>query len=647
MSNELSFFDRLKAHLPQSRPGMVLLVGVVVVAFSFGLMVTGNNDDSTSVATDTQQAHASDSASEPTVWTCAMHPQIKLPKPGKCPICFMDLIPLQSSSGDDLGPRQLRMSEAAKGLAQIETTPVRRAVADAQIRMVGRVTYDETRLSYITAWVPGRLDSLYAAFTGTTVTRGDPMVYMYSPQLLAAQEELIQASKAIKSLNNSNTVLKSTASATLKAARDKLKLYGLTEKQIEAIEASSTAGDHVTITAPVSGTVVVKDAKEGMYVKTGTQIYTIADLSKLWVLFDAYESDLPWLREGQTVNFTARSLPGENFSAKITFIDPILDQSTRTVKVRAVVDNRQGRLKPDMFISGAVKSRLSNQGSVVAASRSGVDNPLMIPASAPLITGKRAVVYIELPNDDGPLFEGREIVLGPRAGDFYIVKSGLAEGDQVVTNGAFKIDAELQIHAKPSMMFVEGGDNSGHDHGNGEIIPAVATTKDVPNEHDMQMSDSRTSMAAVREALAPVYSSYFNVQRSLASDDPETALASYKALADALQSVDMGVFGESHGQFMSIYGDMLKQARAGAQTADIKGAREVFLQISKAAIQLEKDFGHSGDQYYLTFCPMADNNKGAYWLQTVDTVYNSFYGAAMLRCGSIKEALPARKAERD
>ena len=633
----VTMLNRLRDHLPRSRGGVVFLVAIVLVAFSFGLLVTSGDNSSVSAAAETQE-HTADTTATPTLWTCAMHPQIKLPKPGKCPICFMDLIPVQSSSGDNLGPRQLRMSETARALARIETTPVRRAAADAQIRMVGKVTYDETNLSDITAWVPGRLDSLYADFTGTTVTKGGPMVYMYSPQLLAAQEELIQANKAISTLEKSNTVLKSTATATLKAARDKLKLYGLTDEQINAIEASGTPSDHVTINAPVSGTVVVKNANEGIYVSTGTQIYTIADLSKLWILFDAYESDLPWLREGQTVDFTTRSLPGENFRARITFIDPILDQSTRTVKVRAAVDNRDGRLKPDMFVSGTVQSRLSNKGSVVASGKGGVDNPLLIPASAPLITGKRAVVYVELPNDDGPLFEGREVELGPRAGDFYLVKSGLAEGDEVVTNGAFKIDAELQIHAKPSMMFVEDDGSSGQSHGASTVITAVATTSESPEA-------DKSPNKAVRATLEPVYASYFDVQMALASDDNPKAVASYKALADALKGVDMGVFGESHMKFMPIYNDMLKQAEAGADAANIKEARKAFLGVSKAAIRLEKDFGHGGSNYYLTFCPMANNNQGAYWLQTVDTVYNSFYGAAMLRCGSIKQALPADKKE--
>ncbi|RME19889.1 MAG: efflux RND transporter periplasmic adaptor subunit, partial [Candidatus Zixiibacteriota bacterium] len=376
-----------------------------------------------------------------------------------------------------------------------------------EVRMVGKIGYDETRLAYITAWVPGRLDRLYADYTGVSIAKGDHMVYMYSPELLSAQEELLQATESVKRLSNSaSTMLRQTAQATLEAARDKLRLYGLTDEQIHEIETTGQTTDHLTIYAPIGGVVVKKEALEGMYVKTGTRIYTIADLSKLWVLFEAYESDLPWLRYGQHVSFTVKSFPGETFDALVSFIDPVVDPKTRTVKVRAVVDNKDGRLKPDMFVTGIVRSRLNAKGQVVDERLAGKwigpmhpeivkngpgtcdicgmplvsaaslgyatstevsgDAPLLIPASAPLITGKRAVVYVEIQSDDGPIFEGREVVLGPRAGDTYVVKSGLSEGERVVTRGAFKIDSELQIQAKPSMMSPAGGGApSGHQHG--------------------------------------------------------------------------------------------------------------------------------------------------------------------------------------
>ncbi len=428
-------------------------------------------------------------------WTCSMHPQIRQPKPGKCPICLMDLIPAESPSGQ-AGPREISFSQDALKLMEVQTTSVERKFVEAEIRMVGKVDYDETRVKNITAWVPGRIDRLYVDFTGITVSKGDHMVDLYSPELISAQAELLQALKAVSSIKDETSDLVRTSTiATLEAARDKLLLLGLTRDQINKIENSGKAVTHITIYSPVGGIVIHKNATEGMYVDTGTPIYTVADLSRLWVKLDAYESDLPWIRYGQEVEFTAEAYPGEVFKGTISFIDPVLNAKTRTVKLRVNVDNPEGKLKPQMFTRAVVRSKVAEGGRIMAPEMAGkwicpmhpavvktqagscdicgmdlvtteslgyiVDTgkeaPLVIPASAPLITGKRAVVYVQVQGTEKPTYEGREIVLGPRAGDYYIVKSGLGEGDIIVTKGNFKIDSALQIQAKPSMMNPQGG----------------------------------------------------------------------------------------------------------------------------------------------------------------------------------------------
>ena len=648
------------------KKGLAVLIGVAVVAFGLGLMLSGG-ESGTNGAASTEQA----AAEKPTVWTCSMHPQIKLPKAGKCPICFMDLIPLDTGS-DDEGERQLRMSESAVQLARISTSPVTRDYAEAEVRMIGRISYDESRLSRIAAWVPGRLDRLYADYTGMTVNKGDHLAYIYSPELLASQEELIQALRALNSMDEGGAVLRQTAKSTVAAVREKLRLYGLTSEQISRIEETGEVSDHLTIYAPVGGVVVDLLAREGTYVKTGTPLYSIADLSMLWVLFDAYESDLPWLRYGQEVEFSSVSFPGETFVATITFIDPILNARTRTVSIRAVVDNAAGRLKPEMFVSGIVRARLNNRGEVIDLDLAGkwigpmhpeivrdgpgdcdicgmplvpieslgyaapdVDEkpPLLIPASAALITGKRAVVYVQLDDDEGPIFEGRIIDLGPRAGDFYVVRSGLQEGEQVVTNGAFKIDAELQIRAKPSMMSPDGGGPvPGHDHGGQKQVSDDEVKTDIEVE---KVSLSRAGLAA----LAPLYEAYFAVQMGLAADDLAAAVEGYGRIETEVGKIDMTLFeGKSHMIWMD-FPERLKSV-AGSEADDLKEARSEFLSLSEVVLKMHDTFGHGGDDnFYLTFCPMANDNKGAHWLQTMDTVYNSHYGAMMLRCGEIKDTL--------
>jgi len=473
----------------------LVVIVVLVAGFVLGRLLSPA-ESTEKVAPPTEQAPA-------TVWTCSMHPEVRLDKPGLCPKCGMQLIPARpSDEGRASGMRRFSTSEQAKALMDIETAVVERKFVTAEIRMVGKVDYDETRFRYITAWVPGRLDRLYVDFTGIPVRKGDHMVYIYSPELYSAQEELLQALASASKLQQSQVdILREKAGLTVDAAREKLRLLGLTAEQVAEIEKRGTPSDHLTIYAPISGIVIHKNAQEGMYVNTGTRIYTVADLSQVWVKLDAYESDLMWLRYGEKVEFTTVSYPGEIFTGTISFIDPILNPQTRTVKVRLDVPNEDGKLKPEMFVKAVVRVQVAAGGRVMVPQLAGkwicpmhpsviksspgqceicgmplvrteslgyvsvdvrtADKPLVIPVSAALVTGTRAVVYVEVPDQPKPTYEGREIVLGPRAADYYLVRHGLREGEQVVVKGNFKIDSSLQIQAKPSMMTPEGGGGGG------------------------------------------------------------------------------------------------------------------------------------------------------------------------------------------
>ena len=481
-----------------SRPVHKVII-IVLIAFVLGFLTRGWR-----VSSQLNTEHIQAAQDKEQIWTCSMHPQIRQPKPGKCPICFMDLVPVDSSG--EATQREISFSEDALKLMEIQTTPVERKFVEAQIRMVGKVDYDETRLKHITAWVPGRIDRLYVDFTGTQVIKGDHMVYLYSPELISAQAEFLQAVKSAENMKpDSSELIKRSIRATLDAASEKLKLLGLTEKQIENIEKTGQPTDYITIYAPIGGIVIKKHVTEGTYVQTGTKIYTIADLTQLWVQMDAYESDMMWIRYGQEVEFTTEAYRGEIFKGRISFISPTVNPKTRTIKVRFNVSNPEGKLKPEMFVRAVVRSGIASGGKVMAADMAGKwicpmhpsvvkdkagkcdicqmdlvtteslgyvkaelsdQAPLVIPATAALITGKRAVVYVQKPNTEKPTFEGREVVLGPRAGDYYLVRAGLSEGEIVVTKGNFKIDSALQIQAKPSMMNPERqkAPMNHHDH---------------------------------------------------------------------------------------------------------------------------------------------------------------------------------------
>ena len=300
-------------------------------------------------------------------WTCSMHPQIKLPKKGLCPICAMELIPVYEAGGDtDEGAGvSLTLSERSQKLAEVETAEVKYQEVSNEVRLVGKVDYDEAKLSYISAWVPGRIDRLFVDFTGTKVRKGDHLIKLYSPELLSTQQEYLQALKNLDDTKDSSlSVFRDTAQTTLESAKEKLRLYGINEEQIKDIVARGIPDEHMTIYSPVKGTVIQKNGFEGMYVKTGDRIYTIADLSKVWLYLEAYESDIQWLHYGQDVKVEAESYPGEVFRGKIAFIDPFVDEKTRTIKLRVNVDNAGEELKPGMFVRAVIQAVLGDGGKV-------------------------------------------------------------------------------------------------------------------------------------------------------------------------------------------------------------------------------------------------------------------------------------------
>lgn len=560
------------------------------------------------------------------VWTCSMHPQIQMPEPGQCPICGMDLIPVTRDTGTDDGPRSLTLSAHAQALAKVETTPVSRRSVETTLRMVGKLSADETRVREIAAWVPGRIDRLHVDYTGVAVRTGQELFDLYSPDLYSAQQELIQAIRASAQLTNSG--MESTrlsATRTINAARQRLRLWGLTETQVAEIENRGEPSDHVTIVAPMSGVVLHKNAVEGSYVKMGTHVYTIADLSLLWLKLDVYESDISWIEVGQVVEFETDVHPGRSFEGTVTFIDPVLDERTRSVKVRVDVPNPDGQLKPGMFARAVLRAAVG-----VEAGRL----PLVIPASAPLITGTRAVVYVADPERPGT-YHGREIVLGPRAGDHFVVLSGLEDGELVVSNGSFKIDSALQIRAKKSMMSPEGGVPApGHDHGDHPEPAPMAhdtaeTIPDIPEDFRRQLDD--------------VVSDYVALSTALSHDDFDAARAAAAALPGALRAIDHDLLpSAAHTRWADSANELSRASTLIAATSDIGGARDAFYDLSEQMIETVRLFGASGETpVFVYHCPMAKRGAGADWIQTTVGTENPYYGSKMFTCGSQTETLVA------
>ena len=427
-----------------------LFSGILIAGLIFGFLIGrpfSHHHEETSVNQQISQ-------STKQIWTCSMHPQIRLDHPGKCPICGMDLIPLQDfAAGDSTkSSGEIVMTDEAMKLADIQTMMVKKAYPDKEIDLLGKVKSDERNIAELTARFGGRIEKLYVNFTGQDVKKGEKLVTIYSPALVTAQKELLETQEYRQS--NPEFYL---------AARNKLKLWDLTNEQIDNIEQKGEVQSYFDVLSPIAGTVTKRNVSLGDYVKEGSPLFQVTDLTNIWVMFEAYESDLPWIKTGDDVRFTVESLPGRKFNGRINFIDPVIDPKTRIAQARVEVRNPGLILKPEMFVNGVVNSTIA-----------GYNKDLMVPKTAVLWTGKRAVVYVKVPESEQPSFKYREITLGPVAGDFYVVDDGLSEGEEIAVNGVFKIDAAAQLAGKPSMMN-PGGTTSAMNSHEGMVMPETDT----------------------------------------------------------------------------------------------------------------------------------------------------------------------------
>lgn len=411
--------------------GLILILGILIGRVVFS---PSQNKDETHMS--------SEAVSQPAVWTCSMHPNIKIEQPGKCPICGMDLIPLTQSSGAVSDPDAIQLTPEAASLAEVETTIVTKEVSVKEVRLYGKVQADERLLQNQSAHISGRIERLAVNFTGESVEKGQVLAVIYSPELITAQQELIESAKTKLALPE-----------IYEAAKEKLSRWKLSDKQISLIENTGTPVTNVEIISNTSGIVMARRVNDGDYITAGTILYEVADLSRVWVVFDAYETDLQFLKKGNKVSFTMQAFPGDEYSGRIAFIDPVIDPVMRVAKVRVETGNASGRFKPEMFATGIVESAPDQYM-----------NDITIPLSAVLWTGKRSIVYVKQPETREPVFKLREIGLGPIVGTSYVVTDGLSVGEEIVTNGTFSVDAAAQLEGKPSMMNIPQPDDTNFEH---------------------------------------------------------------------------------------------------------------------------------------------------------------------------------------
>ena len=513
-----NWIDKIKFRKPVLGMLAVLSVGMLLGYWMGGdhhehAHLSPNTVTAESSTMETATAEASVPTDTDTIYVCPMMCVAPQAHPGDCPICGMEMVATPGSEKMSANPRLTLAPETIK-LAQIRSAPVERRFVSAEVRLFGQIEYDPVHISYLSAYVPGVIDRIYVKRAGQSVRWGDPLFDIYSPEILMIEEQMVAALQVVPgyfSMDESQphvrkrtkvllqrpgdlhnqTPEQKKAFAKINAMRQKLVLLGMEKKDIDELIKKGEPSGIATIYAQRSGVVIEQNAFEGTYVNTGTRVFAIANPKFIWARFKAYESDYPWIRIGQKAEFVTDAFPGETFTGKVGFIDPLFDTQSRTFDVGIVFRDDGKRFRPSMYVRGVIQARLAGSGQVAGAHTDLKNAPLVIPAAAPLITGKRAVVYVAIPGQQG-VFEGREVTLGPRARDYYVVLKGLKEGEQVVVNGNFKIDSQVQILAKSSMMTIEGGHRADAHHHHSGSTPA-----DPEHRHSPSQSSSNAAPAAM------------------------------------------------------------------------------------------------------------------------------------------------------
>ena len=537
------------------------------------------------------------------IWTCSMHPQIRQTEAGDCPICGMDLIPLDESGEDS--PIRFVMTKEAVKLAQIETMIIGTGKIDSdksqkEILLTGKVKMNEQNSGSQNAHIRGRIEELYVNYTGEKISKGQQIAKIYSPELVAAQKELIEAIK-----------LKSEMPSLYEAAKAKIRQWKLPNSILEEIEKSGKVQQEVMIYADRSGVVMKKYIEEGDYVKAGQPMFDIMDLSSIWVLFDIYEKDLNWVREGQIIEFNLAAMPEKTFKASISFIDPIINPITRVASARVELYNPNGRIKPDMFAKGILKASPLKKGK-------DSNIKLSVPKTAVMWTGKRSVVYIKIPNTTVPTYEFREVELGADLGENYLVASGLENGDEVVVHGTFRLDAAAQLNNKASMM--------------NRMIEVKGVAEKVP-DFKLKTADQ------FKLQLTNFVESYIQLKDQLVATDFEGAKKALIALEAKFNAIDMSILKEedAHLYWMKLEKGFKSHFIDINKAKNIDLQREQFSYISELLAKAIQAFGISEGIYYLQHCPMALDDKGANWLSKEEKILNPYFGDKMLSCGVVKD----------
>jgi Cu(I)/Ag(I) efflux system membrane fusion protein len=623
-----------------------------------------------------------------TVYTCPMHPEIRQNEPGRCPICGMELVPVEGATSAVTSDKQgsadnearyicpmmctppqgepgrcpvcamelveatsgggggsdiaVAIDPAARRILGIQTAKAQSDSVQRTIRTVGRIEYDQERVATIAAYIDGRIEELFAEYVGIEVAKGDELAILYSPELYSAQVEYLSSLRtpALNALAGSGARLS-------KGANEKLRELGMTEQQIESLRTSGEAKKRLRITSPISGTVITKYKVEGDYVETGQPVYRVVDLSTVWLMLDLYPDDAAAVRFGQQVEAEVQSLPGEVFTGRVAFVNPLVDEETRTVEVRIEMTNFDGRLKPGDYATAEIRVPAIPRDKVYDPALAGkwispmhpqivrdgpgqcpvcgmdliptselgyTDEPLpelnvvTVPRSAVLMAGDNSVVYVETKPG---VFEIRRVTVGPLTATDAVILQGLEADETVAIEGNFLIDSQMQLAGNPSL-----------------IDPSRAPSYP-PGPLELAGSEPVIASGELGEELDRAYTAYFAVQQSLAADEPPPQTA-VKNLSEALSRVSTMPETPNEAQQQLI----LAQEASGRLSGSLADAREAFRTVSHALLKVATTIRgpKSADSLVHFYCPMVPGGGGD-WMQPGGELANPYWGSEMLRCG--------------
>jgi Cu(I)/Ag(I) efflux system membrane fusion protein len=570
----------------------------------------------------------------------------------------MPLVPAASGAAD-LDEFSVKIEPAQRRLANIQTAEAESSILEATIQTVGAIAIDESRQATIAAYIDGRLERLFADYTGIDIAKGDHLAVIYSPQLYSAQVEYVEARRALNASGGLAAVRQAQEALTANT-RQRLREFGMTEEQIAELDKTEKAQSRLTIYAPQGGTVVEKLAIEGNYVKAGDPIYRIAELSTVWLMLKLFPEDATRIRFGQRVEATVQSIPGETMVGRVAFIDPTVNPETRTVGVRVELLNDDRRLRPGDYAEAQITLPIGPQGQVFDADLAGkwispmhpqiireqpgqcpicgmdlvptskygfteepIPQPksLSVPRSAVLLAGGNSVVYVETKPG---VFEIRPVTVGPILRDKIVILNGLKAGEKVATAGNFLIDSQMQLAGKPSLI---------------DPTRAIAKSQEQKGPLEFEKIAIKPLGGPTGERLEALYAAYFDVQKALAADKKPP-----EGPAQTLHKAALELSSDATLPKEAI--QLVKEIATKSEHLhhlDITGARREFKPISHAVITLATEVrsAEASQSFTHFYCPMVKGGGGD-WLQPGGELFNPYFGSEMLHCGEKVQDLPPK-----